>query len=237
MPAYSDYAVNSTVSQRSLFKSYKDISHRALSINKLKNSSKNLDENSRSIIKKYVYGAVSGEDTFLLVNGYLRNNLNSYISSKDITKPLEQRLKYYSLGLKTSIAKAQLPQNMLLYKGLDEKDLKVYFASKNINQSAFSNVNDANVSELKKKLNGVTFVDNGFMTASYDKYFTARSKFKFEIKAPKGMQAVLADSINGRNMKEIIINSGYKWQVVDVKKGYDSNRKESYYNIVLKHSN
>ncbi len=235
-PAYSDYAVNSTVSKGSLLKTYKDISYKPMTINKLKNSSKNLDEDSKSVIKKYVYGAVKGEDTFLLINGYLRGNLNSYISKKDITKSLEQRLNYYSVGLKTAIAKVKLQKNMLLYKGLDEKELQTYFAAQNINTSSLSKVSDSNVAELKKKLQGVSFVDKGFMTVSYDKYFTTRTKYKFEIRAPKGMQAILTDGISGKNMKELIINSGYKWQVVDVKKGYDLNRKEHYYNIVLKYT-
>ena len=65
------------------------------------------------IIKKYVFGAERGEDTYLLINCYLRDNLPDYIPKKEITKPLKYRLDYYAKSLSVPISKTKLPQNMI----------------------------------------------------------------------------------------------------------------------------
>ena len=99
-----------------LVKPYKNINHSVIAKNKLKKQAQNMSDGDKSVIRKYVFGAVSGEDTFTLMNAYLRGNLNKYLKQKDINKPLQARMKYYSDNLCKTLTKTELPQNMLLYE-------------------------------------------------------------------------------------------------------------------------
>ena len=111
---------------------YKDISHRIFVIRKMRKQTEQLSEEDKSIIKKYVFGAVKGEDTYLLINCYLRDNLQDYIPKKEITKPLKCRLDYYAKNLSNTLSKAKLPQNMILYRGVDKKGINAILKNKNI---------------------------------------------------------------------------------------------------------
>ena len=215
------------ISPASLLKSYKDISLRPLSINKLKKQTNNLTEKDNNILLKYIYGAVKGEDTFLLINGYLRNNLSLYISKKDITKPLNMRLKLYSEQLNEVISKGRLPQNTILYYGVDNKTFTTYFNDKSLKGIINQNITEENAKKLKNILTGKSFTEKGFMITSYDKNFTKNTNILLCIKAPKNLQALWIDNDNAQNQKQVIIKKGYTWKITDAKLSY-SNKTKKY---------
>ena len=227
-------AMNQRISPAVLLKSYKDISSRPFSVNKLKKQANNLTEKDRSILLKYINGAVKGEDTFLLINGCLRGNLNLYIPKKDITKPLNMRLKLYSDQLSEVISKGRLPQNTLLYYGIDDKTFSSYFNDKSITEILNKNPKEENLKNLKSKLVNKTYTEKGFMLASYDKNYTPKTSVIFCIKAPKNLQALLLDGSTGKKQKQVIIKKGYTWKVTDVKLSYDKNSKKYFYEIITK---
>ena len=224
------------ISQISLMKKYKDVSWRKITLNKMKAQTNKLSEDDKKVIKKYVYGAVTGENTYLLMNCYLRGNLKDYISARDITKPLMARMKFYADSLEKTIAKVKLPQNMLLYRGIDEKGMKAIFGTINsdIATLVYKPVTDENCETLAKYLHNSKFLEKGFMSTSYDKDCIKKTKFRFEIRAPKNLQAVLIEDLGKPQEKEVIINCGYKWNVVSVSKEYDRQTKDDYYKIVVK---
>ena len=128
---------------------YKDISINLKAISKLKNAERKLSQADKEIIQKYVIGAVRGEDTFLLINCNLRDNLGSYIPPKEITKPLKCRLDYYADQLSSVLSKTKLPQNMILYFGVDERDLNTLFKVKNISEITRYTVTDESTEKFK----------------------------------------------------------------------------------------
>ena len=83
LPAYCFNSAATGVSQVSLLKSYKDISKNFIVINKMKKRSQTLSIKDKCVITKYFHGAVKGENTFLLMNCFLRGNLNQYLNKKD----------------------------------------------------------------------------------------------------------------------------------------------------------
>ena len=216
------------------YKSYKDISARYVSINKMRNQTKKLSDVDKEVITKYVFGAVRGEDTFLLINSYLRGNIKDYIPAKEITKPLGCRLNYYSEGLKAAIAKVRLPQNTTLYASVDDKAAKNLFKTYNVESVMSKPVSSTNGAVLSEKLTGVKYIDRGFISASYDKNCIPKTKFRLEIKAPKNMQIVLIEDLGEKSKKRAIINLDYKWEVLGVENLYDKDRKTAYYNIIIK---
>ena len=222
------------VSQFNLMKKYKDINHNPIAINKMKNQVKNLTEDEKEVIKKYVFGAVRGEDTYLLINCNLRNTLEYYIPKKEITKPLKCRLDYYAEQLSAPISKTRLPQNIILYRGVDEKGIKLIFAGKNIDAEINKPVNDENLSILKQKLINKTFIDKGFMSTSYDINCAKQTKFIFEVNAPKNLQAALIEDLGKKTEKEVLINRNTKWVVSDIKIATGHKTKESFYKISIK---
>jgi len=224
------------ISQLSLMKKYKDVSWRKITLNKMRTQTENLSKEDKNVIKKYVYGAVTGENTFLLMNCYLRGNLQDYIPKKDVTKPLKFRMKFYAESLETAVLKIKLPQNMLLYEGIDEKTMKLIFGTvnKDVNNVISKPVTEENCELLAKYLHNVKFLEKGFMLTSYDKDCAKKTKFRFEVRAPKNLQAALIEDIGKKENKEVIINCGYKWNVVSVTKESDRNTKGDYYKIVVK---
>ncbi len=217
------------ISQTSLLRSYKNLNVNIFALNKTKKQTKNLTETDKSIIAKYVYGAVKGENTYLLMNCYLRGNLNLYLKPKDITKPLKSRMEYYSNSLTSTISKVKLPQNTLLYRGIDEKGFCFIFPDTNVKEYASRPVTEETALTLKNKLYNKTFIEKGFMSTAYDINYAKKTKFIFLVKAPKNIQAVLVDGLKENNTKEIIINKGYSWKVTDVK-----SVENKYYLITLK---
>ncbi len=215
------------------YKSYKDISIRYATQNKMRNQTKKLSSVDREIISKYVFGAVRGEDTFLLINSYLRGNLNDYIPAKEITKPLGCRLNYYSEGLKASIAKVRLPQNTTLYASVDDKAAKNLFKKYNVNNIISKPVSSTNGAALAEKHVGAKYMDKGFLSASYDKNCISKTKIRFEVKATKNMQAVLIEDLGEKSKKRVIINLDYEWEVLGVETLYDKD-KTAYYNVIIK---
>ena len=181
------YTAGADVIQASVFMPYKDISHKWRVINKMKNQAKNLSEEEKAVIKKYVFGAVRGEDTYLLINCYLRDILPQYIPAKEITKPLKYRLDYYARSMSVPISKTKLPQNMILYRGVDEKGIKYLFPKKNLENIINKQVNDANLAEFKKQIIGETYIEKGFMSTSYDINCARQTKFVLEVNAPKNL--------------------------------------------------
>ena len=84
---YATGGADSDVSQASLLMPYKDISRKPRALNKMRLQAKNLSDAEKSVIKKYVFGAVRGEDTYLLINCYLRDTLEFYIPKKKLQNP------------------------------------------------------------------------------------------------------------------------------------------------------
>lgn len=222
------------VSQFSLMKKYKDIAHNPIAVNKMKNQAKNLSADEKSVIKKYVFGAVKGEDTYLLINCNLRNTLQYYIPKKEITKPLKCRLDYYANQLSAPISKMRLPQNIILYRGVDEKGFKLIFADKKIDNYVNKPVTEENLSVLKQKLVGSVYTEKGFMSTSYDINSAEQTKFIFEISAPKGLQAVLIEDFGKKEEKEVLINCNSQWKVTDVKIDKNKKTKQDFYKISVK---
>lgn len=219
------------VSQFTMMRKYKEISW--ISLNKMREQTKNLSEDEKAIIKKYVFGAVRGEDTYLLINCNLRGTLEYYIPKKEITKPLKCRLDYYANQLSAPISKTRLPQNIILYRGVDEKGIKLIFAGKNIDAEINNPVSEENLSTLKQKLINKTFLDKGFMSTSYDINCAKQTKFIFEVNAPKNLQAALIEDLGKKTEKEVLINRNSKWVVSDVK--ISTNKaKEKFYKISIK---
>ena len=223
------------VAQASIILPYKDISHKWRVINKMKKQAKNLSDEEKSVIQKYVFGAVRGEDTYLLINCHLRGILQDYIPAREITKPLKYRLEYYAKCLSTPIAKIKLPQNMILYRGVDEKGMKYLFPNKNINNVIANPVSEANAEILKKQITGEIYTEKGFMSTSYDKNCARQTKFMLEVNAPKNLQAVLIEELGKKQEKEVLINMNTKWKVTNVSISSNKNTKKDYYLITIKY--
>ncbi|MBR1776817.1 hypothetical protein IJ750_07085 [bacterium] len=224
----------SGISHASLLMKFKDVNRSWRVAEKLKSQARGLAENDKKTIKKYVYGAITNEDSFTLTNCYLNGNLDTYISKKDITKPLEARLDFYARSLETSVNKAKLPQNMLLYHISDDREMRALFKDKNINEILIMPVNDDNLNALKSAIKGSKFCEKGFWITTYDQNMTKKSKYRFIISAPKNLRAVLLDEISGIKAKEVLISSGYKWEVTGISKEYDKRYKVHYYKINVK---
>ena len=222
------------VSQLSMMKKYKDISHNPIVLTKMKNQAKNLSEDEKAIIKKYVFGAVRGEDTYLLINCNLRNTLQYYIPKKEITKPLKCRLDYYADQLSAPISKTRVPQNIVLYRGIDEKGMKLIFAQKNLNNYIDKPVTEENLKILKEKLVNSVFVEKGFMSTSYDINYAKQTKFILEVNTPKNMQAVLIEDLGKKSEKEVLINRNTKWVVKDITIDKSKKTKQNFYKVQIR---
>ena len=220
------------VSQFTMMRKYKEVSW--ISLNKMKEQTRNLSEDEKAIIKKYVFGAVRGEDTYLLINCHLRGTLEHYIPKKEITKPLKCRLDYYANQLSAPITKTRLPQNTILHRGVDEKGIKLIFADKKLDSYFAKPVTEENLAVLKKKLVGAKYFEKGFMSTSYDKDTVKESKFIFEVNAPKELQAVLMDNLGKKEEKEILINRNSIWEVTDISIDKSKKTKQDFYKIKIK---
>ena len=223
-----------SVNPASLVLPYKDIYNKKRIINKINNQAKELTDEEKAVIKKYVYGAVKGEDTFLLINCMLRGNLQSYIPRKEITKPLIYRLEYYANQLSISISRTRLPQNMLLYRSIDEKTLLEIFNDNTIKNTVYKPVNTDNLQILQATLHNKKYIEKGFMFVTYDKNSIQNSKFILEICAPKNLQAVSMKNLGNKTASQILINKNSVWEVTDI--NIDTNKKtnHSLYKIKLK---
>ena len=214
---------------------YKDISHKWRVINKMKNQAKNLTDEEKSVVQKYVFGAVRGEDTYLLINCYLRDILEHYVPAREITKPLKFRLEYYAKCLSAPISKVKLPQNMILYRGIDEKGMKYLFPDKNLSGIISKHVSEANAEALRKQIDGEYYIEKGFMSTSYDITCARQTKFMFQVFAPKNLQALLIEDLGKKQEKEVLINKNTKWRVTDVVVTSDKKTKREFYLITIKY--
>ena len=228
------YTTGADVSYASILMPYKDISHKWRTISKMKTQAKNLSEEEKAVIKKYVFGAVRGEDTYLLINCYLRDILPQYIPAKEITKPLKCRLDYYARSMSVPISKTKLPQNMVLYRGVDEKGIKYLFPKKSLDNIINKPVSEANLSDFKKQILGEKYIEKGFMSTSYDINCSRQTKFIFEVNAPKNLQAVLLEDLGKKQEKEVLINKGTKWEVTDINIDTNKKTKKDFYRIKIK---
>ena len=227
---------DANVSAISLSMKYKDISYKIRVINKMKAQAKKLSDEEKGVIQKYIYGAVKGEDTFLLINCNLRNTLEYYIPKKEVTKPLKCRLDFYADSLAQPILKTELPQNMILYRGVDEKGMSLIFVDKNIKDVLYKPVNEENLAILRQKLVGTKFEDKGFMSTSYNKNCAKQTKFMFEVCAPKKLKAILLEDLGKRAEKEVLINKDTKWEITEITKEYNKNTKQDCYKLRIKYS-
>lgn len=231
----STYAAEySGISSASLHMKFKDANRNWKTAEKLKTAAKALSDNDKKTIKKYVYGAITNEDSFMLTNCYLNGTLESYIPRKDITKPLQARLDFYARSLEGSVSKAKLPQNMLLYHVSDDREMRTLFGDKNINGILLQPVSAENAISLKSALKGTKFTEKGFWMTTYDPNLVKKSKYRIVISAPKNLRGVLLDEISNYKAKEILLASGYRWEVSNVTKEYDKRYKEDYYKICVK---
>lgn len=218
----------------SLVLPFKDISNKRRVINKMNNQAKELSDSEKSVIKKYVFGAVRGEDTFLLINCYLRNNLQDYIPKKEITKPLKCRLDYYANQLCIPISKTKLPQNMILYRSTDAKGIRTMFNDTALDNIISQPVSSNNLEIFKKKTDNKKYVENGFIFASYNKNSIKNAKCILELNAPKNLQAISMDNLGKKNEKTVLINKGTAWEVTDVLIDTDKKTKNQFYKIKCK---
>ncbi len=221
------------VYQGSLILPFKDISHNIRVINKIKNQARNLYESDKYVLRKYIIGAVKGENTFLLINCNLRGNLKDYISVKEITKPLHYRLTYYSDNLYNVISKTSLPQNMILYQNVNEKEIKLIFPQ--VKECISKSVNQENLKIMQEKLNGKKYTEKGFMLVSYDKSDVIKPKIMFELQAPKNLNAVLLYELGQDYTKKILINRDTSWEVSNISIETDKKNKSDYYKIKFKY--
>ena len=222
------------VSSFTMKKKYKDVSHNIIAINKMKEQARNLSQDEKAVIKKYIFGAVRGEDTYLLINCNLRGTLQHYIPKKEITKPLKYRLDYYSNQLSAPISKGRLPQNMILYRGVDEKGMKLIFASKKADVYLNKPVTEENLAILKQKLLRAKYYEKGFMSTSYDKDCAKQTKFIFEVNAPKNLQAILLEDLGKKQEKEVLINRNSSWEVADITIDKSKKTKQDFYKVKIK---
>ena len=222
------------VSQMSMMRKYKDISHSPIVINKMKSQVKNLTEDEKAVIKKYVFGAVRGEDTYLLINCNLRGNLDKFVPKKEITTPLKCRLDFYANQLSAPISKTRLPKNIILYRGVDNKGIKLIFADKKINNYIDKPVSEDNLKVLNQKLIGAYYVEKGFMSTSYDISCAKQTKFIFEVNAPKDMQAVLLEDLGKKEEKEVLVNRNSKWEITDITIDKSKKTKQDFYRVKVK---
>ena len=223
--------ISSGITPVSIIKKYKDISHNILAQNKLRKVAvSNVD---RNVINKYVNGAVRGENTFLYMNAYLLGILDKYVPAKEISKPLKMRLKYYADNLQSSISHYKLPQNMILYCGIDERHAAVIFPNSEMTVLK-KNITDENLELLRKKLSGYTYTDKSFLKTSYDEYYTSRTKYVLEINAPKNLRTVLMENKSPDTQKQVVIAAGYKWKIIDLSREFDKDKNFHYYKIKLK---
>lgn len=219
----------------SLILPYKDISHKYRVINKMKTQAKNLSDEEKGVVQKYIFGAVRSEDTYLLINCYLRDTLEYYIPKKEITKPLKCRLEFYANSLSKPIEKTRLPQNMILYRGIDEKGMSLIFAKNHINDLINKPINEENLEKLKKTLIGTQFTEKGFMSTSYKREAAKQTKFIFAVYAPKNLQALLLEDLGKREEKEVLINKNTKWEITDILTYVDKNTKKQHYSVIIKY--
>ena len=219
------------ISQISLMKKYKNVN--LISQGKLKKECIKFTQEDRYVIIKYVMGAVKGENTFLLTNCYLRDNLSKYLSPKDITKPLKCRLQFYADSLAKTVSKTKLPQNTILYYGAEDKEVYSMFATKGVDNIISQSVSEENLAVLKSKLLNKEFTEKGFLLTSYEKNNIKKTKFRFIINAPKNLQAVLIDEIVNQENKQVLINAGYKWKVTNIEI-FSDNDKARYYTLTIK---
>lgn len=236
IPVFAEKAANqeSCSSIFSFLQPYKEISNKIWEVNKLKSEQSKLSKSEKETISKYVFGAVKGEDTFLLINSYYMGTLNKYIPAKEITKPLEYRLEYYAKSLSAIVSKRKLPQSIILYGGLDERDVMANFSDKGIQQALKADVNESNAEILDKKIGNKIYYQKGFMKVYYDSNYVHKSKYRLKMKAPKNMQALLLEGIGKAGAKEVLINKNQEWKITGVETGCDRVTKEKYYLIEVK---
>ena len=213
-------------------KKYKDISGNRFAVNELKLQAQYLGDNDQNIISKYVFGAVRGEDTFLLMNGLLRGNLGDYITAKDNTKPLHTRLNYYKTSLYSTLTRTHITRNIMLYASIDNKYAQHLLKNKNIQKYLNEPVSEELATEMQEKMKGFKYTEKGFILASYDKNYTDKTKLRLAINAPKNLQAILIEGLGEKSDKKVLINCGYKWQIIGITKVSKGN--QSYYRIEVK---
>lgn len=236
MPAFSA-KINKTEKQSSkfsFFQTYKEIDNKIWEINKLKSEQAKLSKSERDTVSKYVFGAVKGEDTFLLINAYYMGTLTKYVPKKEITKPLQYRLEYYAKALNAVVSKTRLKQNIMLYAGIDERDMMANFSDKDIQKSLKMPANEENTEILDDKLTNKTYCQKGFLKAYYSDSYVHKAKYRLKIKAPKNLQALLLQGIGKAGAKEMLINKGQEWKILGVENGVDRITKEDYYLITVK---
>lgn len=222
------------VSQFQIMKKYKDISHNWRILNKMRDQASGLSKEEKAVIQKYVFGAVRGEDTYLLINCDMRNNLEKFIPKKEVTKPLKYRLDYYANQLSAPISKTRLPQNIILYRGVDDKGIKLIFANLKIDSYINKPVSEENLKVIKPKLIGAKFEEKGFMSTSYDINCAKQTKFIFEVNAPKNLQGILLEDMGKKAEKEVLINRNTKWEVTDVTIDQNRKTKQDFYRVKLR---
>ena len=210
--------ITSGISKISLIKNYKDINLRFLTINKLKQQAQNLSDIDKKTIIKGTFSALKPK---------------SYLKPKDINKPLKCRLSFYVDNLSRAVSKSKIPQNIILYKGINNKDLRWILKGKNINDITDKPVSESIAEEYNKKLAGYKYTEKSFMLTSYDKNLTENTPYMLEIKTPKNVQSVLLDEITGKHSKSVLINKGYRWEIQKVSI-YTDKKNNQHYKITIR---
>ncbi|MCM1338788.1 MAG: minor capsid protein [Muribaculaceae bacterium] len=211
---------------------YEDISQNDELIQKLKGQTKTLDETTQNSIKKYTTG---WEGEYLQINGVLRNNLKDYeeltgvMTDKKITK-----VKNWIKDMDTAMDKSLLPQNMKLYRGVNENGLKTIFKNSEIAEFIRANeVNEINLAKVKNALQNARYDELGFMSTSYAKTSAYKAKTRFEINAPKNLKGILVEDIGINSEKEMLLQRNTSWIVKDITIEFDVNDRKYYYNFIF----
>ena len=215
---YANYLINKQEIEKIpiLNNYYNEISE--ISLNKSIEQSRALSYEEKASILNYI------DDYFIQINGYLRGEL------PDIPQNLKKDIENINNALKGSF----LPEDTLLYRGVYTDFIEKVFKNKDISKiiNGYPSYDAEKLKKARAYLINKTFIEQGFMSTTYNENKLFIRPVILKINAPKGLNALVLDDISGGNEEEILINKGYRWKVTDV--FYANNmRNKRTWNIVL----
>ncbi len=189
---------------------FKELSEKSL--NESRKQVENLSELEIYSIKKY-----TNRDICKQINGVLRGDL------KTVSKSIKEHIK----NIENALKKASLPQDTILYRGVDNNFIESEFG-KEIAKITKSELNEENLLKLKHFLKGQDWTEKGFMSTSYKKENAYDKSILLKINAPKGINALVIDEISDFEQSESLIIKGYKWRIekIEIEKKDKKNKWE-----------
>lgn len=173
-----------------------------ISLNESIEQSKTLSYEEKVSILNYI------DDYFLQINGYLRGEL------PDISRSLKNDIE----NIHNALDKSFLPEDTLLYRGVNADFIENVFKDKDISMiiKGYPTYSAKNLKKARAFLIGKTFVEKGFMSTTYSENRLFVRPIILKINAPKGLNALVLDDISGGDEKEILIKNDYQWKITDV---------------------